>query len=238
MTYLEALNRVLRQEGIIRGDDDNVTSFSDTQHSGTINLAKIAIEDELTHLVSEDIIPFERVDDTITLTTSRTYALNTNFVRFDDPNPFFLEVDGSGNSLNVGVPLYPGGEEQLRRDFLDYREGTGEPQWFYFIGGTTKQVGFYPVPSTSGKIYRYYYEKDVSVSVETDNIPLVSTQEANIFASIAARRFKYLFASPQIREGLFPQGVERDPLIESNRATLMSLLKGRPPTVRYGRSFR
>ncbi len=50
MTFLEAVNRVLRMEGIILGDDDDLTSFSDTQHAATQSMARIAIQSQLADL--------------------------------------------------------------------------------------------------------------------------------------------------------------------------------------------
>jgi len=40
-TFLDAVNRVLRINHIIKGDDDNVTSLSDTQHSADIEMPRL-----------------------------------------------------------------------------------------------------------------------------------------------------------------------------------------------------
>lgn len=246
MDFLAGLNRVLRTEGIIRGDDDEVTSFSDTQHANTINLAKIAIQDELTHLIAFEFIPYEEADATITMigsdtptVTNRVYNLASDFMRFQDEAPYFLKEDSSGDSENLSVIEYPGGERSIRRTFYDYRETTGEPQWFYFTGGTTKKVGFFHIPDddADGIVYRYYYEKDVSVSVETDSLPFITTMEANTFIELASRRFKYSYASPAVRVSLFPQGVDKDPGMESTRAVLAELMKGKRPSKGYGRRY-
>ena len=47
MDFVGAVNRLLRLNAIITGDDDNITTFSDTQHAAAISLAQIAIQDEL-----------------------------------------------------------------------------------------------------------------------------------------------------------------------------------------------
>ena len=52
MTFLEAVTRIMRSEGIIRGDKDAPVSFSDLQHGATIQLAQMAIQDELNELLS------------------------------------------------------------------------------------------------------------------------------------------------------------------------------------------
>ena len=47
MDFIAAVNRVMRINTIIKGDDDNITTFSDTQHAASISLAQISIQDEL-----------------------------------------------------------------------------------------------------------------------------------------------------------------------------------------------
>jgi len=206
MTFLEAVNRVLRMEGIILGDDDDLTSFSDTQHAATQSMARIAIQSQLADLVSDGYIPYENSTGTITTVAgTRTYALASDFQRFQEN---FIDKLGSDNTPELRIIAYPGGESQLRKDFHEYQEDSGQPVWFYASHGSTKQIGFHPVPDTdSAGTYRYYYEADVSVSTETDVLPLVTRTEAETFCRMAARHFKYMKSSPEVREGLFPQGV-------------------------------
>ena len=45
-TFLDGVNRILRMNTLIRGDDDDVSSFDDTQHSASINLARFSIQEE------------------------------------------------------------------------------------------------------------------------------------------------------------------------------------------------
>jgi len=242
MNFLDAVNRVLRIESIISGDDDDLTSFSQTQHDAAINLAKISVQDELTALIAEEVIPFERIEGTITLATgTRTYNLAANFVRFDGQRPFFLKQDGSGDSENQTIELYNGGENQIRRDFLDYQSQNGTPTYYYMATPSSvsvKTVGLFQVPiaADNGDVYRYYYEKDVSVSAAGDNLPF-NDLEANIFTRMAARHFKYLFSTKDVRAALFPGGIDDDPVIRSARATLMNLLLPITPTYRYGRRY-
>lgn len=240
MTFLEAVNRVLRSEGIIRGDDDALTSFTSTQFSNTLQLAQIAIQNELNKLVSDEFIAYEEADSSVTMVTgTRTYALAADFVRMQQPFPRLVKVDGSGNSLNTFIDEYPGGEAMLKFGVLDYREASGGPSYWYMTGGTAKTLGVYPLPSatTNGDIYRYYYEKTAVVSVTSDTVPFVTESEANAFVETAARRFKYLHASAILREQLFPRGLEGDPVIEEARSVLMSLLRGKAAAPAYGRRY-
>ena len=71
-TFVDAVNRVMRIEGILRGDDDAITDFTSSQHAASIEFAKIAIQAELAWLTSLETldIPYERTTGTVTL--SRT----------------------------------------------------------------------------------------------------------------------------------------------------------------------
>lgn len=232
MTYLEAINRVLRAEGVIRGDDDDTTSLTTTQHAATSSLAQIAIQSQLADLVANDCISYEDATATVTTTNlTRSYALETDFQRMQE---LFIEQLDSGSPSGTRILHYRGGEAQLRKDYPHYREETGTPIWFYLPKGTTKQIAFAPVPSDTVS-YRYYYEADISVTEATNIIPFVSEIEAQTFVRMAARHFKYLKASREVREQLFPNGIENDPVINHSRSTLMNLLQGVPPRRHYGK---
>ncbi len=126
MNFLDAVNRILRHAGIIAGDDDELSSFSNTQHANFSRKAQIAIQDELAELFADKVFPYEQTQAFITLTNgTRTYSLDTNFIRFLDVDPFLLQVSAAtttGTSENNKIREYPGGEEKLRHDILDYRD--------------------------------------------------------------------------------------------------------------------
>lgn len=234
MNFLQAVNRILRMEAVIMGDDDDLTSFSQTQHAAALSLAQIAIQAQLADLVASDIVPYELTSGTFpSVASTRTYQLASDFQTLQEL--FFEELDVDG-ATGTRVIHYPGGESQLRRDFPRYQEEEGRPIWFYFIGGATKSVGLHPVPSEA-LTYRYYYQKDVNVSVETDTIPMVTETESQTFIRMCARHFKYLKASAPVREQLFPQGIESDPVILQARATLMGLLYPLPAKTHYGKRY-
>ncbi len=235
MTFLEAVNRILREEGIIQGDDEEATSFTQTQHGASLALAQIAVQSELSSLVSDAFIPYEEKVDTITSAAdTRTYTLASDFQQFQEL--FMEELDSGSQATGTRITHYLGGEEQLRRNVPRYREDTGRPINFYIPGGATKSVGLWPVPD-SAITYRYYYESDVNVSTETDTVPFTTTTEAQVFVRMAARHFKYLKASVQVREQLFPAGIDLDPVILQSRATLMGLLNPMPNTRTYGKRY-
>ena len=217
------------------GDDDDQTSFSQTQHAAAMSLAKIAIQSELADLVSGEIIPYEQTDDTITTVSgTRTYALNSSFLTLQEL--FMEELDSSSEASGTRITHYRGGEKQLRADFPRYRENQGRPIYFYFIGGSSKTVGLAPVPNEA-LTYRYYYQGDVNVSLASDIIPMVTETEAQTFIRMCARHFKYLKASAAVREQLFPNGIEQDPVILQARSTLMGLMNPLPDKKHYGKRY-
>ena len=197
MTFLEAVNRLLRINTIIRGDDDAITTFSDTQHSADISLAQIAIQDELTEIISEKLIPYEHTTDTIALVSGqRSYALNTNFIRFFG-TPSFL--DTTDNTL---IFEHKGGEQALMILDTYYKTVTGSPMYFYWDNTTTKKVGFYNVPSASfdSRSLSYDYEKSVMVTSSTDTMPFHNNEENYAFVSMAAQRFKFMNEKKELGE--------------------------------------
>ena len=240
-TFLDTVNRVMRINTVIGADDDDLTSFDDTQHVATLQIAKIAIQSTLTELTSDRIIPYEEADGTITTVGSdtlssatRVYDLPADFIRFKGEKPFLLKLDASSNSENTVVNEYPGGEEKLRRSILDYREQLGEPRWFYLINSTTKKIGLYHVPNAdnNGTVYRFPYEKSVYVTLAADTMPFTTQQEADAFADMAARRFQFMFTKQPI------EGLEFDTVYKRGKANLTQLLRKTNPSSNYGYSYR
>ena len=233
-TFLDVLNRVLRINTVIGADDDDLTTFDDTQHVATLQIAKIAIQSTLTELTSDRIIPYEEADGTITaLTGQRLYALPVDFIRFKGEKPFLLKLDSNSESDNITVNEYPGGEEKLRRQILDYRTQPGESRWFYQVMSSTKQIGLYQVPDSSinNVVYRFPYEKSVYVSLAADTMPFTTQQESDAFSDMAARRFQFMFTSQPI------EGLERDSVYATGKTNLMNLLRRTNPTGAYGYTY-
>ena len=229
MNFLQAVNRVLRTNAIIKGDDDEVATFSDTQHAATLNLAIIAIQDELNDLISDRLISYERASDSVTLATgTRNYALASNFVRFYGRAMFY---DATNNRQIFEYP-----EKKLRLEINDYATQTGTPNWWYWFDATTKQVAFYQVPNSSynGIAYSYEYEKDVSVSASSDTLPFQTEAEAQAFTTMASRRFKALLE--ELPDAM--AFIMRDPTYITAKSRLNNLLRPQNPSSNYGVSYR
>lgn len=229
MDFITGLNRLLRINGVIRGDDDDITTFSDTQHSSDIQLAQIAIQDELSEIVSERLIPYEKTSSTVALVTgTRVYSLAADFVRFYGDRPSFYD-----STDNVRIYEYPGGENLLKDQIYTYASDQGAPTWWYWDATTTKKVAFFNVPNSpyNGRSLSYDYEKDVSVTNSTDTLPFHNTIEANAFIQAAARRFYFMLSNQ-------PQGLlTEDATYQNAKSRLYNLLKPTNPSKYYGHSY-
>lgn len=228
-TFIDAVNRIFRINNIIKGDDDTITSFSDTQHAADIQKAQIAIQSELTELISERLIPYEKTNDTLTwVSGTRSYALNTNFIRFFGSRPSFYD-----STNNIRYYEYKGGEDALMNYDFAYKTTSGSPIWWYWDNTTTKKVAFYPVPdsSSNGKILTYEYEKSVMVSDSTDTMPFHNDEEFFTFCDMAAVRFKFILTEQ-------PQGsLPRDATYSNAKSRLYALLRPTNPRNFYGKRY-
>ena len=229
MDFLDAVNRVLVNNTIIKGDDDLVTTFSDSQHEATIRFARNAITSELNNLAAFFSLPVEKVSSTITTAVgTRQYSLPADFVKFWGDNPFlYLDSDNTQRCYE-----YRGGEEKLRQDDYRYLTNEGYEQWWYFEESTAnKKINLYQVPDAI-RTWNYDYEKTVGVSVAADNLPFQNELEAEAFADMCARRFKFMIGQNDV------QNLELDAEYIFSRSTLFNLIGAKRRRQRYGRQYR
>lgn len=228
MNFLECVNRILRTNGKLRGDDDEITTFQDTAHNAAIQIAQIAVQDELSSLVSDRLIDYELATGTITTVAgTRTYTLATDFIRFEGLPSLY---DATANRK---IYEYRGGRDALKEEIYNYQTVQGDPSAWYWEPSTTKKIGFYQVPNAA-RTYSYDYEKSVAVSDSSDTLPFHNDQEAQAFSQCASRRYKALFEnSPNIVGFLVG-----DPTYVTARATLANLMKPRNAYSRYGALIR
>ena len=75
MNFLAAVNKILLNEGIIAGDDDEIASFSETQHVISTKLAKESVTDEINYLIAQHLLDYEHTTGVLTYTGgSRTVS--------------------------------------------------------------------------------------------------------------------------------------------------------------------
>lgn len=226
MNFLDGVNRLLRSSGILRGDDDDLTTFSDLQHNAALNLAIVAIQSELADLVADRMIPYEKTADSITTVSgTRTYTLAADFVRFYGQSPFLY--DATNNSI---ICEYPGGVDRLRRTILDYKTQSSRPAYWYWEDSTSKKIGLYPVPNEAVQ-WDYDYEKDLVLSASTDSLPFYSDTEGRAFIDMTLTRFKMMLTRAPM------SGLTNDPDRASARARLANLLRPTEPRKYYGSRY-
>lgn len=227
MTFIDGVNRLLRSSGILRGDDDNLTTFADTQHNASMNLAIIAIQSELADLLADRLIAYEKTSASITTTSgTRTYALASDFVRFYGQQPFLYDATNKRQIFE-----YQGGVDALRKTIYDYKTLTGTPISWYWEAATTKQIGLYPVPNAAIQ-WDYDYEKDITVSASSDTLPFVSDTEARAFVDVSLTRFKMMLTRNPL------SGLSQDPDRKEARSRLLNLMRPTNPNAYYGNRYR
>lgn len=227
-TFLDGVNAIMRRNTILRGDDDAITTFSDTQHSADIQLAQVAIQSEISEISSERMIPYEHTTGTITLSAStRSYSLAADFIRFFGRPSFY------DSTANMRYYEYQGGERALMEVDYQYKTNTGSPIYWYWDNTTTKKVAFYYVPDSSydSRSLSYDYEKSVMVSNTTDTLPFHNSDEAYAFYDMAARRLRFLMDKKDA--GLLSQ----DSTYNNAKSRLYALLRHGDPASRYGKRY-
>lgn len=233
MNFLGAVTRILQLCGHIRGDTDAPTAFTDTAHNSTMSIAQIAVQDELTNLAADRLIPYEKSSTSITLSDSvRIYSLPGDFVSFYGVAHFYDSTD------NRQIFEFPGGQEQLQLIDYKYKTLTGTPNFWYWEPTTTKKVGFYQVPNVTynSRSLSFDYESSILVTSSTDTMPFHNTEESNTFCIMAGRRFKFLFEDVENKNDI--QGIlDNDVSYLTARATLLRLIRGQNPPTRWAPRF-
>ena len=234
MTFIECVTRILRLNAILRGDTDAPSTFSDTNHNASMQLAIVAVQDELTALTAERLIPYEKTSGTIALSTgTRAYALATDFRNFYGYPHFY---DSTNNRL---ITEWPGGQESLQVSDFQYLTRTGTPTWWYWEPTTSKKVGFYNVPDATwnGVSLTYHYEASVMVSSASDTMPFHNNEENYAFAGMASRRFKFMWEETEKAQDI-QQILENDLSYKTAKTTLIRLMRGTNLNTAYRHAFR
>ena len=230
MDFLGAVNRVLVNAYIIKGDDDLLTNFNDNQHEATLRVAKNAIQTELNSLLASFSIDYERAQTLGSITTvvgQRTYAMPSDFVRFWGDFPYLVLTTDDAERLYE----FHGGEDRLRRLHHDYKTNEGKENWWYWSQNTSKQIGLFQVPDAV-RTYEFEYEKDSTVTNSTDPMPFASEAESQSFADMASRRFIYMLEKRDLED------LEQDSQYQTFHGTLMKFLSHRNPPKSYNKSYR
>lgn len=163
-TLLNGINEVLKRTRIIESD---LASLTDSGTQEFINIAIQVWNEVIENVYSRLQRPRPNIlsENTITLATDdRDYALQTDLTRLYFP--FHDETNGQY------ISEYPGGYLELVRDQPYPANETGLP-YFGTIRPTDGEIYLDKIPQATenGRVYKYRYERDVSLSAAADTFP-------------------------------------------------------------------
>ena len=166
-TLLNCVNEVLKRVQVIQGDSGLLTSLTDPGRQVFIDLAVQVWNELIEDLYSQSNIPMpnELAENTITLVTSdRDYALQTDLVQLHFP--LIDETNGQY------ITEYPGGYMQMVEDQNFPSNYTGLAN-YAAIRPTDGELYLDRIPTANenGLVYKYRYDKDVSMSLAADTVP-------------------------------------------------------------------
>jgi hypothetical protein len=199
-TLLNGVNEVLKKLNLIQGDSGSLASLTDSARQiwvdSIVQLWNEVMED--LYSTSELPMPQELGEDTITLATNtRAYALSAYNTLYwplmDETNGTFIyEWEGGYLDLVASQPV--------PADF------TGMP-YYGVIEPTDGKIYLDRIPTASenGLVYKYRYDKDVSVSAATDTFPFKDSVFRALVPAVA-ERWK-LDNRGEFAEGLYKEAI-------------------------------
>ena len=166
-TLLNGVNEVFKRVGIISGSQGELTSLTDSARQRYIDVAVQAWNEAVEELYTtmDQPMPQELAEDTLTLVEDdRDYALASDLVQLHFPlldetnNHYIFEFHGKYLDLVNSQPNPDG--------------YTGLPH-FAVIRPTDGQLYMDRIPRAddAGRVYKYRYDKDVSLSAAADTFP-------------------------------------------------------------------
>lgn len=166
-SLLNCVNEVLKKVKVIAGDAGELTSLTDSGRQIYIDNAVQAWNEATDQLysVSNKPLPKEIGEATITLNNNdRDYSLKTDLVQLRWP--FIDETNGRI------IQEYPGGYVSLVSSQLIPSNHTGMP-YYAAIRPTDGKLYLDAIPTASevGLVYKYRYDKDLSLSSAASTVP-------------------------------------------------------------------
>lgn len=165
-TLLDAVNQIFMRVNAISGDAAALTSLTDSARQHPIDVAIQVVNEGIDALftASHISLPKSQAESTITLATNtREYNLATDLTTLYYP---FRDVTNSQYIFE-----FKNGYNNLV--LLDVTQTwTGLPQFGVISPITGKlRVDRAPTSVENGRVYTYEYEKDLALSLATDNVP-------------------------------------------------------------------
>lgn len=167
-TLLDCVNQTLIRLKLIQGSQNSLTSLTDSARQIWIDITVQVVNEGIDTLYDAAKVrkPLEVANTDITLTLEeREYDLPTDLVQ--------LRWPGLDETNGLFVSAYPGGYDQLRKDQPRPNEGYSGRPLFGVINPLNGNLRFdhRPTAEDVGRVYRFEYDKDLSLSVATDTVP-------------------------------------------------------------------
>ena len=220
-SLLNGVNELLKKAKLIQGDSGALTTLTDSPRQVWVDTAVQVLNEVMEELYSVSGVPLpkELAESTITLATNdRDYALASDLVSLhfpllDETNGQFLyEYNGGYLALVAGQPV--------PADF------TGMPL-YAVVRPTDGQLYLDRIPTASenGLIYKYRYDKDISLSTAAATFPFSDT----VFRALipAATELFNFYHRKEFSEGIFKVSVGRAARLMTNTQPRTSYLPSR-----------
>ena len=175
ISFLTAVNETLKRMGEIAGDAGDLSSFTDSARQTTVDVV-LQVWNEMIHeLYTYGALVGEIEEDSIILVTDQN--------DYDFPNDFEALAGKTFQSRclvnaenNHRIHEYPGGFDQLFCDQPDPTNFTGQPRHFVFNPIVNEfRIDTLPTSGENGNVYKYLYEKRISLTKTTDTFPFSDT---------------------------------------------------------------
>lgn len=188
-TLLQGVNKVLRRVQVITSD---ITSLTSSGKQPWIDACVGAWNEAMIDLYATAEMPYpsQSSSSTITLVTStRSYSLASDLIKLHWP----LHDQTNGQYISE----YEGGFLQLQQEEYFTSEYTGLP-YRGAIDPTdgTIYLDYIPTSTENGRVYTYYYDKNLEMSATTDVFPFnnhVYIMLARAVAELWRLEVKYQF---------------------------------------------
>lgn len=220
-TLLNGVNEVLKKAKLIQGDSGSLTSLTDSPRQVWVDTAVQCLNEIMEELysITEVPMPKELAESTITLATNdRDYALASDMVTLHFP----LLDETNGQYIRE----YDGGYLNLVADQPVPANYTGLPL-YAAIRPTDGELYLDRIPSSSenGLIYKYRYDKDISLSTAAATFPFSDTVFRALIPA-AAELFNY-YHRKEFAEGVYKVSMGRAARLLTNKQPRTSWSPGK-----------
>ena len=179
-SFLAAVNTVLKRIKIVQGDTDPLTSFSVSAIQTDIDNT-IQVWNEVLHeLYSYGVMTGEVAEGSITLTENeREYDLASDFEEFSGKSHQTRVFVDQTNGRYLFEYQVAAGEDPYNRMFVDQlipAQYRGTPNYWALSRKAAKvRMDRGPESADAGAVYKYLYDKRISLSVTGDTFPVSDT---------------------------------------------------------------